>query len=79
MTAEPALRLLRLPDVMVRVGLRRTALYSMVAAGTFPQPVRLGARCSAWSESEVVDWIRARLAARKQPSAPAADGRGSGS
>lgn len=65
MTA-PALRLLRLPDVIARVGLGRSAIYAAVAAGTFPSPAVLipGGRAVAWAEHEVTSWIAARLAAR---------------
>lgn len=65
MTApQSELRLLRLPAVLARVGLGRSAWYAMIAAGTAPQPVRLGARCSAWPSTEIDAWIAARIAER---------------
>jgi prophage regulatory protein len=75
MTA-PALRLLRLPDVISRVGLGRSAIYAAVAAGTFPAPAQLvpGGRSVAWAEHEVDAWIAARLAAR--PAVAAQEARG---
>ena len=57
-------RLLRLPDVLNRVGLGRSAWYALVAAGLAPRPVRLGLRCVAWPEAEVGEWIAARIAER---------------
>jgi prophage regulatory protein len=63
MTA-PALRLLRLPEVLDRTGLGRTSLYVAMKSGAFPAPAHLGGRIVAWSESEVDAWIAARLAAR---------------
>jgi prophage regulatory protein len=59
------LRLLRLPEVLARVGLRRSAVYELVSRGSFPQPCRLGARCVAWVESEVDGWVAARIAERE--------------
>ena len=56
--------LLRLPEVMARVGLSRSEIYRRIAAGTFPAPVKLGDRASAWAEHEVVAWCEARVAAR---------------
>ncbi|MBX7541877.1 AlpA family transcriptional regulator [Qipengyuania sphaerica] len=50
-------RLLRLPEVMERVGLRRTAIYQRMREGRFPQSRSLGPRCTVWVESEVNDWI----------------------
>ena len=55
--AEPSERLLRLPEVMERVGLRRTAIYQRMREGRFPQSRSLGSRCTVWVESEVNDWI----------------------
>ena len=60
-TAEP-LCLLRLPQVIERVGLRRTAIYDAVKLGTFPQPIKLGRRCTAWSSSEIDRWVAERIA-----------------
>jgi prophage regulatory protein len=56
-------RLLRVPAVLERIGLRRTCLYRHIASGEFPRPVKLG-RASAWPESEVRAWIAARKAER---------------
>ena len=50
--------LLRLPQVMERVGLRRTAIYDMVKRGTFPAGIRLGRRCVAWPSDAVDEWVR---------------------
>ena len=55
--AEPSERLLRLPEVMDRVGLKRTAIYQRMREGRFPQSRSLGSRCTVWVESEVNDWI----------------------
>lgn len=54
---EPSERLLRLPEVMERVGLKRTAIYQRMREGRFPQSRSLGSRCTVWVESEVNDWI----------------------
>ncbi|HEY5780338.1 MAG TPA: AlpA family transcriptional regulator [Lysobacter sp.] len=54
----------RLPDVKARTGLSRSEIYRRVAAGEFPQPVKLGERASAWSSAEVDSWIVGRIAAR---------------
>lgn len=54
-------RLLRLPDVLARVGLRRSRVYDLVADGSFPRPVKLSARAIAWVESEVDTWVQERI------------------
>lgn len=52
-------RLLRLPQVIDRVGLKRTAIYQRMRDGRFPKSRSLGARCTIWFESEIDEWIRA--------------------
>ena len=50
-------RLLRLPEVMDRVGLKRTAIYQRMREGRFPKSRSLGSRCTVWVEAEIEDWI----------------------
>ncbi|MEA5123258.1 helix-turn-helix transcriptional regulator [Xanthomonas floridensis] len=56
-------RLLRLPDVLDRVGISKSTLYSRIRDKTFPQPLHLGTS-SVWVESEVTDWINDQIALR---------------
>lgn len=60
------LALLRLPEVCQRTGKRRSSVYRDIAAGTFPPPVKLGERASAWPEHEITAWIAERMAARER-------------
>ena len=62
--AITAARLLRLPAVLERMGLRTTSIYGHAKAGLFPPPVKLTGRCSAWPEHEVAAIITARIAGR---------------
>jgi prophage regulatory protein len=55
---SPPARLLRLPEVMDRVGLRRSAIYKRMSEGRFPKSRSLGAKCAVWVEAEVEDWIK---------------------
>lgn len=52
--------LLRLPEVELAARLSRSTIYRMVQAGTFPKPVKIGKRASAWRESDVLAWIESR-------------------
>ena len=49
--------LLRLPEVTRRVGLGKSALYALIAAGDFPAPRKIGT-ASRWREAEVDAWVR---------------------
>ena len=51
-------RLLRLPEVMRRVGLKRSAIYQRMSEGRFPRSRSLGVKCAVWVESEIDEWIR---------------------
>lgn len=49
--------LLRISKVLDRTGLSRSVLYSKVAAGTFPPPVKISDRAIAWPSDQVTSWI----------------------
>lgn len=58
-------RLLRLPEVQHQIGLGRSAIYARIKAGTFPSPVKIGARVSAWPAAVIEAWIEQQIAASK--------------
>ena len=61
MTASATRRLLRLPEVKAKVGLSRTAIYKLIAAGAFPRQISIGPRTVAWSQDDLEAWIEERL------------------
>ena len=60
-------RLLRAKAVSQKVGLPIASLYELMAKGTFPKPIKLtdSGRRVAWIESEVDEFIEARIAASR--------------
>src|SRR3546814_20065539 len=50
-------RLLRLPEVRQRVGLGKTMIYELIAAGRFPKPYKITPAAARWSEQEIEAWI----------------------
>lgn len=62
-TVEPAIvitappRLIRLPEVIARVGLKRSSIYQRMAEGRFPKGRSLGPKSTVWVESEIDAWI----------------------
>lgn len=62
-TAVPAKpgKLLRLPAVEERTGLKKSTIYAGVKAKTFPAPVRLSARAVAFREEDIDRWISGRV------------------
>ncbi|WP_339461117.1 helix-turn-helix transcriptional regulator [Pseudomonas sp. EA_105y_Pfl2_R69] len=58
------MRIIRLNEVSDSTGLARSTIYKYIGEGTFPKSVSLGDRCVGWVESEVQEWILARIEAR---------------
>lgn len=54
------MRFLRIWDVKRRIGLSRTTIYDMVAAGTFPKQIKLSRRNVAWRSSDLRAWMQQR-------------------
>jgi prophage regulatory protein len=57
-------RSLRLPQVVVMTGLKKTTIYALQKAGRFPHSVPLTTTAVGWLEAEVEDWLAKRAAAR---------------
>jgi prophage regulatory protein len=54
-------RILRLPSVIARTGLSRSSIYLRISKSEFPAAISLGPRCVGFVESEIDDWITARI------------------
>lgn len=54
-------RMLRRKEVEAITGRGRSAIYEGIANGTFPKPVKIGARAVAWPESVIRAWIAERM------------------
>lgn len=50
-------RLIRVPEVLRRVGFSRTTMYELIKEGRFPDKVIIGVRSVAFVESEIDAWI----------------------
>lgn len=62
-------RMLRLPEVMHRMGLGRSAIYAKIKQGEFPAPVHLGPRAVAWTSDAIRAFIDACIADTRGPEA----------
>ena len=49
--------MLRLPQVLAKIGLSRSATYEMINSGDFPKPVKLGKRAVGWVDHDVENWL----------------------
>lgn len=57
----PVMRLIRLNEVLHRVGLGRSTIYRWMDEGKFPKPYTLGGHSVAWLEAEIDAWISSKL------------------
>lgn len=53
-------KILRLPQVLDRIGISRSQVYELIKRDQFPKGIKLGARARGWSEADIQDWIRSR-------------------
>lgn len=68
--ASQPIQILRLPDVMKRVGLCRASIYQHIAEGSFPKQISLGARAVGWLEHEIDAWLAAMIRVRGEKARP---------
>jgi len=54
----PETGFLRLPQVLTFVPISKSTLWRRVTAGTFPAPVKLSSRVTAWRAEDVRKWIQ---------------------
>lgn len=52
--------LLKVSTVGAVTGLSSSSIYRKLAAGEFPEPVRIGARCTRWRSADVRKWLAAQ-------------------
>lgn len=50
--------------VLKQVPFSSATMWRTIAAGAFPQPIRIGKRRVAWVESEIAEWLAARMEER---------------
>lgn len=62
------MRIMRIDEVTLVAGLKRTSVYKYMAHGTFPKPVALGDRAVGWVSTEIEAWVKARITERDQRS-----------
>ena len=59
--SSSAIRILRMPEVINRIGWCRASIYLHMRKGTFPKQITLGPRTVGWLESEIDTWLMARV------------------
>lgn len=57
------MKLIRLPEVEARVGLKRTTIYRLIKDAKFPAPIKQGTG-SFWMDTEIATYLSEVAAAR---------------
>ncbi|GAL21803.1 phage-related protein [Vibrio maritimus] len=56
-----SLFIMRLPQVLAKIGLSRASLYAQISAGLFPKQINLGSRTVGWLSYEIEAILSARI------------------
>jgi prophage regulatory protein len=54
-------RLIRLPDVMAKLGIKRSTVWLFVKQNRLPKPIKLSAKVAVWRESEIDAYIADKI------------------
>lgn len=58
-------QILRLKQVIRKVGLSKSTIYEKMSEGLFPTSIKLSERSVGWLESDINDWISSKI--NKEP------------
>lgn len=58
------MRIMRLKEVIEKTGLSRSTIYNLISQGKFPKQIDLGARSVGWVDTEIEDWLLAKIELR---------------
>jgi prophage regulatory protein len=57
--------IIRLRQAILKTGLSRSTIYTLIKLGDFPQQIKLSPRTMGFLESEIDEWIAGRIAASR--------------
>ena len=57
--------IIRLSQAILKTGLSRSTIYTLIKLGDFPKQIQLSPRTMGFLESEIDEWIAGRIAASK--------------
>ena len=57
--------IIRLRQAILKTGLSRSTIYTLIKLGDFPQQIKLSPRTMGFLESEIDEWIAGRIVASR--------------
>jgi len=58
------MRIMRLKEVTEKTGLAKSTIYNLISQGKFPKQIELGARSVGWVDTEIEEWLLAKIELR---------------
>jgi len=58
------MRIMRLKEIIEKTGLAKSTVYNLISQGKFPKQIDLGARSVGWVDTEIEEWLEAKIAHR---------------
>lgn len=58
------MRIMRLKEITEKTGLAKSTIYNLISQGKFPKQIDLGARSVGWVDTEIEEWLEAKIAHR---------------
>jgi len=55
---------MRLKEVTEKTGLAKSTIYNLISQGKFPKQIELGARSVGWVDTEIEEWLLAKIELR---------------
>lgn len=59
------MKLIKMSQVIEMTSLANSTIYKYIKEGTFPKPVKLTVKKSAWVEEEIESWILTKIQERE--------------
>ncbi len=59
---EAVARVIRMPEVLRRIGVSRSDIYSKIRAGDFPRQIKIGPRAIGFLESDIEAYLQTLIA-----------------
>lgn len=56
-----SIRLIRMPEVLLKTGFKKSWIYLLISNDSFPKPIKMGPRAVAFVEAEIDQWILERI------------------
>jgi prophage regulatory protein len=59
-------RIIRMRELELKMGLRRSTIYGLIASGDFPPAFKIvpGGRASGWLLGDIEDWLNVRASSQ---------------